>query len=80
MKARLRILREHARAFEVALAAAETVEAGEELRQRSCARLAEICGSELVQNLLSARARRLIQEKFQPVAAGSSAPTDGGRR
>lgn len=77
MQARLLILQEHCRAFERGLATVGTAEAAEALRAQSCLRLAESCHSELLQNLLSARARALIRERFLPAAAGQSSPADG---
>lgn len=79
MQARLQILQEHCRAFERALAAAETREAAEALRERSCLRLAESCRSELLQNLLAARASEQIRERFGPVVAEQGAPALGTR-
>ena len=79
MQARLQILQEHCRAFERALASVESPVAAEALRVQSCLRLAESCHSELLQNLLSARAQGLIRARFLPAVTSQGGPPDGSR-
>ena len=63
----MQFLREHCRDFEAALAGTQDEQEAEELRERSCRRLAETCRSEMVRLVLEKHARALIARRFGAV-------------